>query len=62
MVWFASGYTCVQPACTNEADEGRAMHNAAGRPLVHALPCYLLLNLLAAPAASWGDAGIYVPW
>jgi len=24
VVWFASGYACV-PACTNEADEGRAM-------------------------------------
>ena len=27
VVWFASGYTCV-PACTNEADEGRAMQRA----------------------------------
>ena len=28
VVWFASGYACVQPACTNEADEGRAMQRA----------------------------------
>ena len=27
VVWFASGYACV-PACTNEADEGRAMQRA----------------------------------
>ena len=32
---------------------GRGACNAAGRPLVHALPCCLL----AAPAASWGEIG-----
>ena len=32
---------------------GRGACNAAGRPLVHALPC----GLLAAPAASWGEIG-----
>jgi hypothetical protein len=28
VVWFESGYACVQPACANEADEGRAMQRA----------------------------------
>ena len=42
----------MRPACTNEADEGRAMQRA-GRWYTRCRPCCLL----AAPAASWGEIG-----